>query len=106
MMKALIGRRVPTDALVLDPEGTRTLISVLRARAVFGASRFTVISQKFHNERALFLCQAFGLEAVGFNAEAVQRRPGNRTQLREVLARVRAVWDAYTRDSGVGPTQG
>ncbi|HEY0792361.1 MAG TPA: ElyC/SanA/YdcF family protein [Chthoniobacterales bacterium] len=100
MKKALVGRRVPAEALVLDPEGTRTLTSVIRAQEIFGVRRFTVISQKFHNERALFLCDAFGLDAVGFNAEAVQRLPGNRTQLREVLARVRAVWDAYFRQLG------
>ena len=101
MMKALTGRQVPTAALILDPGGTRTLTSVIRAEEVFGARKFTVISQKFHNERALFLCDAFGLDAVAFNADAVQRRPGNRTQLREVLARVRAVWDAYRRQFAV-----
>jgi SanA protein len=105
MKKALVERQIPTDDLVLDAEGIRTLTSLLRAQKVFGARQFTVISQKFHNQRALFLCQAFGLDAVAFNAEAVRRLPGNRTQLREVLARVRAVWDAYLRGSAHGPGQ-
>jgi SanA protein len=106
MMKALVARQIPTDDLVLDAEGIRTLTSVLRAQEVFGARQFTVISQKFHNERALFLCKAFGLDAVAFNAEAVRRLPGNRTQLREVLARVRAVWDAYLKGFARGPSHG
>lgn len=46
---------IPDSVIVLDYAGLRTLDSVVRAREIFGQDRFTVISQRFHNERALFL---------------------------------------------------
>jgi len=95
MMRALVARGVPAEALVLDPGGVRTIDSVLRARTAFGADRFTVISQQFHNERALFLCRAYDIDAIAFNADAVRKVSGRRTELREILARFVAVWEAY-----------
>src|SRR5690242_1418331 len=56
MKRALLAYGVPPGALILDPGGVRTIDSVLRARTTFSADRFTIVSQRFHNERALFLC--------------------------------------------------
>ena len=94
MLRALVDRGLPPEALLLDPAGIRTIDSVLRARTAFSAGPFTIISQKFHNERALFLCRAYGIDAVAFNADAVRKISGHRAELREVIARVVAVWEA------------
>lgn len=67
MRKALIKAGVPDEAIALDYAGFRTLDSVVRAREVFGqGSGFTIISQPFHVERALFLALANGIDATGF----------------------------------------
>ena len=58
-------------AIVMDFAGIRTLDSVIRAKKVFGQDRFTIISQRFHNERALYIAGRNGIEAVGFNAKDV-----------------------------------
>ena len=71
MRRALYARGVPCEATVLDYAGFRTLDSMARARAVFGQRKVTIISQEFHNHRALFLARHFGIEAVAFNAPAV-----------------------------------
>ncbi len=93
MKQALIALGVPEHAIWLDYAGVRTLDSVLRCKRVFGYSRFVVISQRFHNERAVFLARRMELDAVAFNAQAVTGWAGFKIQLRELLARPLALWD-------------
>jgi SanA protein len=89
----LIARGVPAENIHLDYAGFRTLDSVVRSKAIFGQSSITVISQPFHNERALFIAQAKGISAIGFNAQDVAKRYGIKVQLREKLARVKVLLD-------------
>lgn len=58
MRKALIAHGIPDSVIVMDFAGIRTLDSVIRAKKVFGQDRFTIISQRFHNERAPVYCRA------------------------------------------------
>jgi SanA protein len=95
MRDALVARGVPKGNIYLDYAGFRTLDSVLRAREVFGQNRFTVVSQAFHNERAVFIARHYGIEAVGFNAADVGGAAGARVNTREVLARVQVMLDLY-----------
>jgi SanA protein len=95
MQGALVARGVPKERIYLDYAGFRTLDSVLRAREVFGQSRFTVVSQAFHNERAVFIARHYGIEAIGFNAADVGGSAGAQVNAREVLARVQVVLDLY-----------
>ena len=95
MRDALVARGVPRERIYLDYAGFRTLDSVVRAREVFGQNRFTVVSQAFHNERAVFIARHFGIEAVGFNAADVGGAVGAQVNAREVLARVQVVLDLY-----------
>ncbi len=60
---------VPEQALRVDPEGLRTLESCRRAREVFGFTRAVVVTQRFHLDRALWLCDAAGIDAVGLAAD-------------------------------------
>lgn len=89
----LIKHGIPESKIYLDYAGFRTLDSVVRAKKVFGLSKFTIISQKFHNERALILAQHFGIDAIAFNAKDTQGKYSVKTQLREYLARTKAVVD-------------
>lgn len=91
MKKALLSKGVPEEAIVLDYAGFRTLDSVVRAKEVFGQNSFTIISQKFHNERAVYLAHHYGISAVGYNAREVKRL--NIPVLRESLARVKMFLD-------------
>jgi SanA protein len=88
MRLALIERGIPGDRIVCDFAGLRTLDSVARAKEVFGLSEMVFVSQRFQNERAIYLARAYGLEARGFNARDVATAGGLRTRLREVGARV------------------
>ncbi|MEN3941397.1 ElyC/SanA/YdcF family protein [Prosthecobacter sp. SYSU 5D2] len=93
MKESLVAAGVPADRIYCDYAGFRTLDSVVRAKEIFGQSRFIIVSQRFHNERAVFLARQHGLEATGFNAEDVSRTFGLATHLREYLARVNAALD-------------
>jgi len=96
MKEALVGRGVPAEAIYLDYAGFRTYDSVVRMEKIFGQESFTVISQEFHNRRAVYIAQALGLDAVGYNAADVAAYAGMKTRLREKLARVRMFMDLWT----------
>jgi SanA protein len=93
MQRALVAAGVPASRIVLDYAGFRTLDSVLRAKQVFGLHELTVVSQRFHNERAVYLARAHGLRAYGYNARDVNGPAALRTRLREIVSRVVAVLD-------------
>ncbi len=93
MRRALIKWGVPEEAITLDYAGFRTLDSVLRARDIFGLKTFTIISQTFHTERALFLAQAHGIDAIGYGAADISLARGFWVYIREIGARWVALWD-------------
>lgn len=91
--KDLIEGGIPEDRIFLDYAGFRTLDSMVRAKIIFGLDSATVISQEFHNERAIFIAQKKGLEAIGFNARDVKGSRGIRVHTREYFARVKVFLD-------------
>lgn len=106
MKNALIGLGVPPNRVESDYAGFRTLDSVVRAKAIFDQSEFIVVSQKFHNERAIYIAKAHGLDAVGFDARDVSKAGGIKTRLRESLARVKTILDVHvlsTEPKFLGP---
>lgn len=101
----LINLGIPEDKIILDYAGFRTLDSVIRANKIFGLDSFTIISQKFHNQRAIYLAQHYNLNVIAFNAKDVKRRYGLRTKAREYLARTKAIIDVIinTQPKFLGP---
>lgn len=96
MMKtALIARGVPANAIVCDYAGFRTLDSVMRAKQVFGLHSLTIVTQRYHNTRALEVARANEIDAVGFCTRDVEARQSVRTEIREVASRTVAMLDLY-----------
>lgn len=96
MQKALIDRGVPKEAITLDYAGFRTLDSVVRVKEIFSQNDIIIVSQAFHNERALFISDFYGIQAIGFNAQDVLAREWQlKMQLREYFACFKAVLDLY-----------
>ena len=96
MRDSLMVRGVPEEAIMLDGQGFRTLESVIRANRVFGVKSFTVISQQFHNERALYQVDHLDLDindVIAFNAESPDTAMAQLIYLREYLARVKLFID-------------
>ena len=97
MRREIIKYNVPDSVLYLDYAGLRTLDSMVRSKAIFGQDSIIVVSQKFHNQRAVFLARINGIKAVGYNATDIDRRTGVRTNVREIFARVKVFYDLLTR---------
>ncbi len=94
MKKALVRTGVPASAVTLDYAGLRTLDSVVRSKEIFGQNKITIITQSFHSYRALFISDYYDIEAVAMVAEDPVDQTF-RVQVREYLARARAVLDLY-----------
>jgi SanA protein len=95
LKRALLTRGVPESAMILDNYGLRTLDSVVRARDVFHCDNLTIISERFHDFRALFLSRHYGINAVAYAPPNLPLRWMIRSTIRESLARVKAVLDLY-----------
>ncbi len=97
MKRALLAAGVPARDIFTDHAGFDTWASVVRARKVFGVRSALVVTQGFHLPRAVWLAQQAGLDAHGVSADL--HGYGTQeliSQLREVVARVKAVGQAAT----------
>jgi SanA protein len=86
---------VPDEDIVLDYAGRRTYDTCYRAREIFQVESAILVTQPFHMARALYLCNTFGVQSVG--VEADNRYFLKRSRLywntRELFATFQAVWD-------------
>jgi len=91
---------VPNDAIALDYAGRRTYDTCYRAKTVFKVDRALLVTQRFHLPRALFLCNALGLDAHGVEANNNSYRRGSLLiwNFREQLATVAAFLDVYVNN--------
>ena len=99
---ALEKEGVPRKHMVMDFAGRSTLGSVVRAKEIFGVNEVVVITQKFQNERAIYIGKGrYGddLKMWGYNAQDVNLSGGSKTKLREVAARVKMWLDVHIWDT-------
>ena len=97
MQSYAIDLGVPQDAIVLDYAGRRTYDTCFRARAIFGLQEAVLITQQFHLPRAIYLCNALGVDAVGVPADLREYRKRSLFfwNLRETPATLVALWEAH-----------
>ena len=101
MRDSLVARGVPKRAIVLDGKGFRTINSVINANKEYGLKSFTIISQEFHNERALYQAEHLGLDVEniqGFNAKMPKSRRAYLTSIREYFARIKLFLDLLSKN--------
>ena len=95
MRDSLIKKGIPESAITLDYAGFRTLDSVVRCKEVFQQNEITIISQEFHNHRAVMIANHFGIQATAFNANKPFPTVRTKPEYREYLARCKAMLDLY-----------
>jgi SanA protein len=93
MRKDLMQAGIDSTVIYLDYAGFRTFDSMVRVKEIFGQTDVTIISQQFHNERAIFIAQKEQIEAIGFNAQDVPLHADLKVKTREKLARVKVFVD-------------
>ena len=90
MKRYLLNKEIPERDLILDYAGRRTYDSCYRARDVFDVSSAIIITQDFHLPRAVYLCNALGVDAVGVAADTNYPLQWFNLYLREVPATIKS----------------
>lgn len=88
---------IPDEAIVLDYAGRRTYDSCFRARHIFGVQESILVTQSFHLPRALYVCNALGVQSIGVASDLreYRRRSWVYWNLREIPATAIALWEVH-----------
>jgi SanA protein len=97
MRQYAIDLGIPNEDIVLDYAGRRTYDTCYRANAIFQVDSAVLVTQSFHLPRALFLCNSFGVESTGVEANNTYFRKISRLSwnTRELFATAQSVWQAF-----------
>lgn len=87
---------VPTEDIFMDHAGFSTYESMYRAKEIFNVKSAIIVTQKFHMPRALYIADKIGVEAAGVNADRHIYYGSQVYSIREILARVKAVFQVTT----------
>jgi SanA protein len=98
MMAYAIQRGVPQEDIQPDYAGLRTYDTCYRAKHIFQVESAVLITQEFHLPRALFTCNALGIEAIGVTADRQPYRAARWYETRETAATLVALWDVIRRE--------
>ena len=71
MHDSLVCRGIPDSIITLDYHGLRTLSSIQNTKAM-GIDSITIISQHYHNERALLLADHNDIDAIAYTRTNLQ----------------------------------
>lgn len=91
MKNELIKNGFPDSLMVLDKKGFNTKSSILFCK-LQDIDSLVVVSQQFHNERAIVLSNSLGINAIGYSADGVYTSYGIRVWIREWFSRVKLVF--------------
>lgn len=90
MKQALIELGVSESIIIEDKTGTKTDFSIRSYLNSYPDKSVTIVTQKFHNQRAVYTARKRGINAVGLNAEDIGFMRDKKTHAREWLAKVKA----------------
>ncbi|WPY99571.1 SanA/YdcF family protein [Christiangramia sp. OXR-203] len=96
MVAYLRERGIPQNQITSDHAGLDTYDSMYRAGKLFNIENATVVTQKFHLPRALFISGQLGFNYFGFTADQRAYQTEYRLKQREKLANVKALWEVLT----------
>ena len=95
MLQTLIQKDIASNAITTDHKGYRTWASLWRCKYIYHISAPLIISQRFHNQRAVFIALRLKMDPIAINADSVKGMTGKKMILREALARVKCLMDCY-----------
>jgi SanA protein len=104
MRRYALSLGVPPEAIELDPLGLRTYDTCYRAKNLFGIESAILVTQAFHLDRALLICDSLGIQAVGVAADyqrpyGYSPRAMGWSRWREVVATAVAFYDLLRHHS-------
>jgi vancomycin permeability regulator SanA len=68
MKKQALELGVAESDIVLDNDGKRTFDTCYRAKEIFGVQKAILVTQDYHQPRALYLCSSLGIDSLGITA--------------------------------------
>ena len=85
------------DAIVQDFAGRRTYDTCYRAKYIFGLDEAVLVTQAYHLPRAIFTCNALGIQSSGVKADLRTYSPASQVawNIRELPASLVALWDVW-----------
>lgn len=89
MKNYVIAAGVDPDDVFLDHAGFSTYESMYRAQAIFGVESAIIVTQEYHEARAVYIAQSLGIAACGVSVDDVESDSGIMQNIREVFARVK-----------------
>jgi len=81
---------VPASDVVLDFAGRRTYDTCFRAKEIFQVQRAIVVTQQFHQARAIYLCNSLGVDSIGITANRRRYEGESYWAFREFFSRASA----------------
>jgi SanA protein len=95
MRKLALQLGVSDADIIQDFAGRSTYDTCYRASKIFGVNNAILVTQAYHLSRALYICNALGVNSVGVPADlrTYQRGPYLYWNLREIPATLAAIWD-------------
>lgn len=86
---------IPATSIIEDPKGINTLASVTN---IAGSEQsVTIVTQKYHLPRALFIANHLGIEAVGITADKSKYTKIFEFKKREIFATTKAMLDLFLK---------
>ena len=89
MKKYVLDAGIPAEDIFLDHAGFSTYESIYRGKAIFEVKKALIVTQQYHQYRALYAADKLGLEAYGVVSDAMGTIYGGQEarDRREFLAR-------------------
>lgn len=86
---------VPEEDVVMDFAGRRTYDTCYRAKEIFQIDEAILVTQEYHLYRALYTCNALGLDSVGVSASRQEYKGQFYYDIREIPATLLAMWQVH-----------
>lgn len=87
MMNYTLDQGVPAEDIILDHAGFSTFESMYRAKEIFNLKSVIVVTQIYHEYRALYIGSRLGLKVKGIPASEIKYVGRFAREIREVAAR-------------------
>jgi SanA protein len=88
MKSALVSKGVPDSIITMDKDGDHTINSIIRCKEVFHKNQIIIVSQSYHDVRAIYIASKHDVDAIGFYTGTV----GIITPPKELFSRIKAVF--------------
>lgn len=87
MLNYAISQGVPSEDIFCDHAGFNTSASMYRAKKTFGVKRAIIVTQNYHEYRAIYIGDKLGIKVLGVSAEQRSFKNQWLREIREVVAR-------------------